>query len=173
MSKSLAPGDEAPNFDLASTEDVVLMLCDETARMAQVLYFFSDPEDETARRDLAVLARQRDGFQEIGVCIMGVSPAKLDPLKSLQGELELPFPLLFDDRGFAAAYGFESADEETPPAPLIVLIDRQQTVRWVGSPGAAVEGQLAELAAALKKLPSPTANYPRSIVNRFVDRRVN
>lgn len=173
MSKSVAPGDEAPNFDLASTEDVVLMLRDETARMAQVLYFFSDPEDEGARRDLTALAKQRDGFQERGVCILAISPAKLDPLKSLQGELELPFPLLFDDRGLAAAYGFESADEETPPAPMMVLVDRRQMVCWVGSPGAAVEGQLPQLAAALKKLPSPTANYPRSIVNRLVDHRVN
>jgi len=173
MPKSLAPGDEAPDFDLASTEDVVLMLRDETARMAQVLYFFGDPEGEAARRDLAALAKQRASFQEAGVCILGVSPAKVDPLKSLQGELELPFPLLFDDRGFAAAYGFESEDEERPPATVLVLVDRRQKVRWMGSPGAVVEGLLPELAAALKKLPSPATNYPRSIVNRFVDRWVN
>jgi len=173
MPKLLAPGDEAPNFDLASTEDVVLMLRDETARMAQVLYFFADPEDEAVRLDLAALARQFAEFQPAGVCILGISPAKLDALKSLQAELELPFPLLYDDRGLAAAYGFGSDDEETPATPVLVLVDRQQRVRWSVGEGATVESRQAQLRAAVKKLPSPTANYPRSIVNRLVDHRVN
>jgi len=173
MSSPLAPGDEAPNFDLASTEDAVLMLRDETARMAQVLYFFADPEDEAVRRDLSALARQRAGLQEAGVCILGISPVKLDALKSSQAELELPFPLLYDDRGLAAAYGFGLGDEETPPPSFLLLVDRRQTVRWLGDAGTDVESQQSQLSAAVKKLPPPTANYPRSIVNRLVDHRVN
>ena len=39
MAATLVVGDEAPNFDLTSTEDVVLMLCDEVPRMAVLLYF--------------------------------------------------------------------------------------------------------------------------------------
>lgn len=173
MSKALSPGDEAPDFDLASTEDVVLMLRDETARMAQLLYLFADPADDAARRDLSALAQQRDKFQEAGVCILGISPAKLDPLKALQRELELPFPLLYDDRGFAAGYGLETADEETKPAAVVVLVDREQKVRWVAAPGTAMDSLLANLKAVMKKLPSQTANYPRSIVNRVVDLWVN
>ena len=44
----LSPGDEAPNFDLTSTEDVVLMLRDEVSRTAALLYFF-DVEAEGSR----------------------------------------------------------------------------------------------------------------------------
>ena len=173
MAKSLAIGDEAPNFDLASTEDVVLMLCDETARMAQVLYFFADPEDEAARRDLVALASSRDDLQRQGVCILGICPAKVDPLKKLQGELELPYPLLFDDRDFASAYGIERVDDETPPAPVLVVVDRRQKVGWIANPVTSVEAALREVMAAAKQLPSPASNYPRSIVNRVVDRWVN
>jgi peroxiredoxin len=173
MTKSLTIGDEAPNFDLASTEDVVLMLCDETARMAQALYLFADPASEEVRRDLAALAAVADELKASGVCILGISPTKIEPLKTLQREADLPFPLLYDDRGFSAAYGLEAPDEETPASPVLVLVDRSQKVIWIGDPGTSAESVRQALLAAAKKLPSPTTNYPRSIVNRVVDRWVN
>ena len=40
MAKQLSVGDEAPNFDLSTTEGAVLMLCDEVPRNFVVLYFF-------------------------------------------------------------------------------------------------------------------------------------
>ena len=101
----LAAGDRAPDFDLASTEDAVLMLRDEVPRSPVLLFFFGDPEAADVRRDLAALAARCDEWARHGLKVLGISPAKLDGLKAVQRELALPFPLLTDDRGFAAAYG--------------------------------------------------------------------
>lgn len=50
MARALAIGDVAPNFDLSSTEDVLLMLRDEAPRTAVLLYFFSpDAEGQLER----------------------------------------------------------------------------------------------------------------------------
>ena len=62
MVDKLVPGVEAPNFDLTSTEDVVLMLRDEVPRMAVVLYFFADPGSDRSRQDLQVLAQVQNSL---------------------------------------------------------------------------------------------------------------
>lgn len=167
-----AVGDHAPNFDLASTEDVVLMLRDEIPRTAVLLYFFADPGDERARADLEALAARSDDIARAELKVMAISPAKLDALKAVQRELALPFPLLVDDRDFARDYGVRGSEEE-PAAPALVLVDRDQTVLWLANPAPPAAGALGEILAKLKKLPSSTANYPRSVINRLVDLWVN
>ena len=112
MARALAVGDEAPNFDLTSTEDVVLMLRDEVARTAVVLYFFADVEGDRVRDDLLAFARSWEDLVTADTRVLGVSPAKLPALKELQKELHLPFPLLTDDRGFSASYGLEPAQDD-------------------------------------------------------------
>ena len=168
----LAEGDRAPDFDLSSTEDAVLMLCDEVPRSAVLLYFFADPAEERARAGLSALADRREDFGRLGLKVMGVSPAKLDGLKAAQRELGLPFPLLTDDRGFSRSYGVEAA-EDAAPEPALVLVDRGQRVLWLANPAPAVEQEIGGILGRLKKLPSSTANYPRSVINRLVDRWVN
>jgi len=100
MSGQIAIGDEAPNFDLSSTEDALLMLKDEVVRTAIVVYFFADPASDRAHRDLDALNRGLDSLARAGARVLAVSPAKLDELKKLQVERKLLFPLLHDDRGF-------------------------------------------------------------------------
>ena len=56
MAPTVSIGDEAPNFDLTSTEDVVIMLRDEVPRSAVLLYVFSDPFADATREDLQALA---------------------------------------------------------------------------------------------------------------------
>lgn len=168
----LAEGDHAPDFDLSSTEDAVLMLRDEVPRSAVLLYFFADPADERVRLDLAAMAARRDDFGRLGLKVMGISPAKMDELKTAQNELGLPFPLLNDDRGFSRSYGVEASEEETPE-PALVLVDRGQKVLWLANPAPAFEQAAGSILGRLKSLPSATANYPRSVINRLVDRWVN
>jgi peroxiredoxin len=176
--RPLAIGDEAPNFDLASTEDVVLMLRDEVPRTAVVLYFFADPAAERVRRDLAALSRHRDAFQRRRAKALAVAPSPLAELKLLQRELGLTLPLLHDDRGFLAVYGVappsgDAAGGERPAAPALFVVDRRQRLLWLANPVAAVEEALPQIDKLLAAQPSPTALYPRSVVNRLVDRWVN
>ncbi len=170
---ALAIGDEAPNFDLTSTEDVVLMLRDEVPRTSVLLYFFAATADERARRDLAALATRSRQLAERQTAVIGVSPAKLDDLKALQRELDLPFPLLEDDRGFSAHYGVTPPAEDQQPQPALVAVDRRQRVLWLANPLTSLEAAWPDLEKALTRLPSPTANYPRSVINRLVDRWIN
>lgn len=169
--RRLAPGEQAPDFDLTSTEDAVLMLRDEIPRSPALLYFFADPAGERARGDLAAIAARREDFARAGVKVMGISPAKLDDLKALQRELGLPFPLLTDDRGFSRSYGVEAGEGESPE-PALVLVDRSQEVLWVGNPAPPFEQTAGEVFDRVKSRRSSTANYPRSVINRLVDRWV-
>ncbi len=173
MAPSVSIGDEAPNFDLTSTEDVVIMLRDEVPRSAVLLYLFADPADEAVRRDLAALAGTAQRLAELPVSVLGISPAKLDQLKEVQRDLSLPFPLLVDDRGFSSDYGVVAPAEDQAPAPALVAVDRQQRIVWLANPAGSVEDSLGELERDLKKVPSTTSNYPRQVINRLIDRWVN
>jgi peroxiredoxin len=169
----VAVGDEAPNFDLTSTEGVVLMLRDEVPRTAVVLYVFADPASEGARRDLASLAAQTAALQRLRAKVLAMSPAPLAALQAAQRELGLDFPLLHDDRGFAAAYGVAAAAAEGASAPALALVGRDQRLLWLAHPAPPATEALPEILKLLRAQPSPTALYPRSVVNRLVDRWVN
>lgn len=168
----MSVGDPAPNFDLASTEDVVLMLRDEVPRSAVLLYFFDSPDNDHARRDLSELAGRHTSFAGLDMRILAISATPLEELKTLQRELELPFPLLFDDRGFSSLFGFE-VGEEGAADPVMVLVNRDQRVLWLSDASADFESFLGEIKGRLESLPSSTANYPRSVINRLVDLWVN
>lgn len=174
MPGPISIGDEAPNFDLSSTEEALLMLKDEVTRTALVVYFFSGPGDERALRDLDALNRRRDALTRLQVRVLAVSTAPLDDLKKLQRERKLLFPLLHDDRNFSAAYGVAPPPEEgRPAAPALAVVDRRQRIRFLANPVASVEESMPQVESALKDLPSPTKSYPKSVVNRWIDRWVN
>jgi peroxiredoxin len=166
-------GDVAPNFDLSSTEDALLMLKDEVTRMAAVVYFCADLESERVRRDLDALNRHVEALDKLDTRVLVVSPAKLDDLKKLQIERKLLFPLLHDDRNFSASYGVVPAEEGRPADPALVLVGRRQVVKWLANPVASAEDALPQVEALLKGLPTPTGSYPKSVINRWVDRWVN
>jgi len=168
----LSPGDEAPNFDLTSTEDVVLMLRDEVSRTAALLYFF-DAEAAGSREALAALAGAWSRLGRHRARVFGVAKAAPDALKELQRELALPFPLLSDDRGFSAYYGVEAAAEGESPPPALFLVDRRQQIAWMANPAPPMKEALGAVDKALAELPGPTSNYPKSVVNRVVNWWVN
>lgn len=176
MPGPISIGDEAPNFDLSSTEDALLMLKDEVTRTALVVYFFSNPADERVLRDLDALNARREALVKLQVRILAVSPAPLDDLRKLQRERKLLFPLLHDDRSFSAAYGVAAPTPEEPgrpAAPALVVVDRRQRLRFIANPVASVEESMAQVEGAIKDLPSPTKSYPKTVINRIVDRWVN
>jgi peroxiredoxin len=166
MPGPLAVSDEAPNFDLSSTEEAVLMLRDEAARGHVLLYFFADPSDARPQRDLDALNQRLDRLGPLRTRVLAVSPAPLDALKKLQAGRKLLFPLLHDDRNFSAAYGVEGA-------PALVLVGRHARILWLANPVAAVADALPQVEKTLAEQPSPMQRYPKSIVNRLIDKIVN
>lgn len=166
MPSPLAVADEAPNFDLSSTEDAVLMLRDEVARTSVVVYFFADPADASAHRDLDALNQHLDRLARLRARVLAVSPGKLDDLKKLQAERKLLFPLLHDDRNFSAAYGVTGD-------PALVVVSRKQRILWLTNPVDAVAEVLPQVDKVLEEEPSPAKSYPKSVVNRLVDKIVN
>lgn len=173
MPGPLSIGDTAPNFDLSSTEDAVLMLKDEVIRTAVVIYFFADPESDRARRDLEALNKRLDTLGRLRARVLAVSPAKLDDLKRVQAQRRLLFPLLHDDRNFSAVYGIAAMEEGREPAPALVVVDRRQEIRWLANPVASVAEAMPQVEKLLKDLPSPTRSYPKSVINRWIDGWVN
>ena len=173
MPGPISIGDEAPNFDLSSTEDALLMLKDEVVRTAIAVYFFADPASERAHRDLDALNRGLDALARLGARVLAVSSAKLDDLKKLQADRKLLFPLLHDDRSFSAAYGIAPVEEGRTADPALVVVSRRQRVLWLANPVASVEGALPQVLKVLESLPSGTETYHKSVINRWVDRWVN
>ena len=83
------------------------------------------------------------------------------------------FPLLRDDRDFAARYGVVANGEGQPPAPALVVVSRRQRILWLANPVASVVDALPQLLQVLRGQPTPTANYPKSVISRWIDRWVN
>lgn len=168
----ISQGDRAPDFDLSSTESAVLTLRDEVPRTSVVLYVFADPEADAVRRDLEALASARAALAASHAKVLAISPAKMPVLKDLQASLRLPFPLLRDDRDFLARY-LGAAEEDQVQAPALFLINRQRVVTWLENPVSSVASALRELEPLIKAEGSPTANYPKAVINRVVDFWVN
>ena len=162
-------GDVAPNFDLSSTEDALLMLKDEVIRTAVVVYFFADPASDRVHRDLDALSRRVEDLRKRSVRVLAVSPAKLDDLKKLQAERKILFPLLHDDRNFSASYGVIAPEEGRPADPALVVVGRRQDVKWLANPVASVVDALPQVEALLKNLPSPTKSYSKTVINSGID----
>ncbi len=173
MARALSVGEQAPNFDLTSTEDVLLMLCDEVVRTAVVVYFFAGIDGDRVRDDLLAFARHWDELATADTRVLGVSPAGITQLKEIQRELHLPFPLLNDDRGFSAAYGLETAEDDVQPQPVVAVVNRRQEILLIERVDSSVEALMEEVLKRVKSLPSPAASLPRKVVNRLVDRWVN
>ena len=133
MADRISIGDQAPDFDLTSTEGSLLMLRDEVPRTAVVLYFFSDPASERVRRDLQALGRQKEALRKLHAKVLAVSRADLASLQKVQAELELPFPLLHDDRDFSSRYGVAAPQEGQETAPALYVVNRQQNVLWLSN----------------------------------------
>lgn len=171
--RPLEVGDLAPDFDLASTEDVVLMLKDEVPRTPVLLYVFSGPQDEQARADLAELERRRRALIELRAKILAASPAPLAELKKLQADLRLGFPLLADDRGFLKGYGLETPADGKAAAPALYLVGPDRHILWRERPLISIGSALAALEKLMSGQPSSAAGYPRKVINRLVDRWVH
>jgi peroxiredoxin len=164
MATEITVGDQAPNFDLTSTEGVVLMLHDEVPRMQVLLYFFENPG--SAESDLEELSTSSAKLSGKGIKVIAVSTAPLEELSDTQQKLALTYPLLHDDRALSQAYG---ADSST----VLALVDRNRQIALLDRHPVDLRSSLAALLGGGSSLRESTTNYPKSVINRLVDRWVN
>jgi peroxiredoxin len=162
----LTVGDPAPNFDLTSTENVVLMLRDEVPRVQVLLYFFDGVHEATGQ--LVELARGAVEWAGKGIRILGISQAPLEDLAAAQQKNGLPFPLLHDDRELSALYGAGCGE-----GSVAVLVDHDQRIAMIERQPQDLSGSVSSFLAERGKRRNSTANYPTSVINRLVKRWVN
>jgi peroxiredoxin Q/BCP len=101
----LETGDAAPDFTLTADDGSEVSLSDFRGKKV-VLYFY--PKDDTSGCTLQAceLRDHMEGFDQIGVVVLGVSPDSEASHRKFKAKHDLNFPLLVDeDHAVAERYG--------------------------------------------------------------------
>lgn len=104
MSK-LAPGDPAPDFELADQNGNTVRLADFRGRKL-LLYFYPKADTPGCTRQACSVRDARQELADLGLAVAGISPDAPAKQKKFDDKYGLTFPLLADtDRRTAQAYG--------------------------------------------------------------------
>lgn len=104
MSK-LAPGDPAPDFELADQHGKMVKLADFQGQKL-LLYFYPKADTPGCTRQACSIRDARQELADLGLAVVGVSPDLPPRQKKFDDKYGLHFPLLADpDHRVAAAYG--------------------------------------------------------------------
>jgi peroxiredoxin Q/BCP len=104
MSK-LAPGDQAPDFELADQNGQVVKLADFQGRKL-LLYFYPKADTPGCTRQACSIRDARQELADLGLAVVGISPDAPAKQKKFDDKYGLTFPLLADtERLTAQAYG--------------------------------------------------------------------
>ena len=60
-----------------------------------------------------------------------------------------------------------------PAPPALVVVSRKQRVLWLANPVASVAEAMPQVETVLEEQPSPARGYPKSVINRLIDKIVN
>lgn len=103
----LNPGDDAPDFTLASTLGRVILgsLCSQSQR-GVILYFYPKASMPGCTTQACDFRDTLDSFTGSGYVVVGISPDKMPALEKFRNEHQLTFALASDlDHKVAEAYG--------------------------------------------------------------------
>ncbi len=104
MSK-LAPGDQAPDFELLAQNGEHMKLADFRGRKL-LLYFYPKADTPGCTRQACSIRDARQDLAALGLAVVGVSPDLPARQQKFDAKYGLAFPLLADpDHQVAAAYG--------------------------------------------------------------------
>lgn len=155
-SKTLAPGDRAPSFQLPDQSGVSVSSA-ELAGNGYVLYFY--PKDDTpgCTTQACGFRDASSEFEDTGVRVIGVSPDSVSSHQRFVSKYALPFTLLSDSsQELASAYGVWSLKKNYGREYMGIvrstfLIDSEGVVKKVWR-GVRVNGHVAEVRAAAAEL---------------------
>ena len=102
---TVSEGVQAPDFQLASTEDESFSLFARRGRANLVLLFLDNASGGTDTEIATSFRDASDIFRSVRATVIGIAKAELDDLKTFQSANALAFELLSDDGTVAADYG--------------------------------------------------------------------
>ena len=101
----LAPGDSAPDFELADQHGKMVKLADFKGRKL-LLYFYPKADTPGCTRQACSVRDAREELAALGLAVVGLSPDPPPKQKQFDDKYGLTFPLLADtERQTAQAYG--------------------------------------------------------------------
>jgi peroxiredoxin len=127
----LAPGSQAPDFELPATPDQRVSLAEFRGRPL-ILAFYPEDWSPVCSDQMALYQELLPEFQRFGAALMGISVDGVWSHLAFAMDRNLHFPLLadFEPKGeVARAYGVYRAEDGTSERALYV-IDGDGIVRW-------------------------------------------
>lgn len=152
--RTIATGEDAPNFDLPDGRGLPWSLSGQLESSPVVLVFYRGDWCPFANGQLATLARSHEQFERRGASVVGVSTDPPTANLVMRNKLLIPFTVLSDVRGdVAASYGLWD-DGEGASVPAVVIVDRSGVVRYVyAGVDVADHPPLDDLLDAVRRLP--------------------
>lgn len=151
-SKTLKPGDTAPDFTLSNQHGQPVSLSQFKGSKNVVLFFY--PKDETpgCTKEACKFRDEYEVFTELGAEVIGISGDSADSHKSFADNHRLPYNLLSDKGGnVRKQYGVPSTFFLIP-GRVTFVIDKQGIVRHVFNSQFNSEQHIDEALEALKTL---------------------
>ena len=134
----LEPGQRGPNFALRSVEGRVERFYDRFIGNMMLMLLYPSRQAPGAMDALRAVTARREELKHAGTAIIAVSQDDLGSMRALKSELDLDFPLYWDnEKAVGTAYGLPSVSDG---GCLAYLFDRNQRVLTV-LPGS---GDIAE-----------------------------
>lgn len=101
----IAPGDQAPDFELLDQDARTVKLSDFAGR-STVVYFYPKASTPGCTKQACGIRNHRADYEQAGAVVLGVSPDPVAKIKKFADSEALDFPLLSDeDHAVAEAYG--------------------------------------------------------------------
>jgi peroxiredoxin len=135
--RMIAPGEVAPDFELASSAGGTVRLYDLLERNAAVvLAFYVLDFSPTCCGELAQFEARREEFAAMGAAIVGVSVDSVDSHREFSALQKLRFPLASDfgrevTGRYAGFYDEVAGVREVGRRAVVVVAGRSRKVAWV------------------------------------------
>lgn len=145
---ALKIGDAIPDFKVKDFEGETVTQ-EDLLGSPFVLYFY--PKDETSHctKEACDFRDTMEGFDDLDILIVGVSPDNAESHKKFVAKHELNFPLLCDEKK-EMARAFGAAKEDGSIIRSTFLCDEDGIIQWIEQP-VSVDGHVERVLEAVEE----------------------